>query len=235
MKKYISNANSFLHLPKKEVIKRLIPPVIVFAYNCFCYCVPKAMVPTSRFLYLDSPIDMAIPLIPTFLIFYYGSYVQWLNYFLETAADQNEERKNRYYVADLLTKTVCIITYFVFPLAMIRPEITNPDTFFLKILAMTYKTDNPLGCLPSIHCIYSYLSFRYSYEVQGKRWNWISLGQLIFSILVFASTVLVKQHWLIDMFGAFLVSEFMLWITKKYDLGRYYRSFCEKLFQKLKI
>ena len=49
------------------------------------------------------------------------------------------------------------------------------------------------------------------------------------AMIVFASVLLVKQHVIIDIFGAIAVVEIALFLVKKYNLGRVYFALERKL------
>ena len=83
--------------------------------------------------------------------------------------------------------------------------------------------DAPDNLFPSIHCLESYVCFRGALYTK-KVPVWYKYVMLISTVLVFASTVLVKQHVLVDMLGAVLAVEFGLFVSKKWNLGRIFKK-----------
>lgn len=72
--------------------------------------------------------------------------------------------------------------------------------------------------LPSIHCLESWLCFRNALRFKGvPRW-YLPLTALM-TLLVFASTLLVKQHVLVDVPAGILAAELGLFLANKCRLG----------------
>ncbi len=59
---------------------------------------------------------------------------------------------------------------------------------------------------PSIHCIESYICLKSAIEMKDID-NKYRISMVIMSILVFMSTVFIKQHVILDLFGAVIVAE----------------------------
>ncbi|MBR2599699.1 MAG: phosphatase PAP2 family protein [Erysipelotrichaceae bacterium] len=197
----------------RNLLAVLLPAIITFAVNMFAYMVPKQVVPPSRYIFIDMEIDRLIPFVPWFVIFYYLAFVQWFNYFLQVSFGDRTLR-NRYFSADIISKIILFFIFMIWPTAVNRPAVDGLMGFWKWALSMTFTVDNPLGALPSIHCYYSWLAFRYSLDAEPKERRWITLLQLIMSLLVFASTVLVKQHYFIDIIGGVIYAEVFLWIER---------------------
>ncbi|WFR64657.1 phosphatase PAP2 family protein [Paenibacillus amylolyticus] len=66
-----------------------------------------------------------------------------------------------------------------------------------------YRNDQPYNCFPSIHVLTSYLILRGTRLFGRAIWAMTST----FSILIIVSTVLVKQHVIVDIAGGILVGE----------------------------
>ena len=189
----------------------LLPAVITFAVNLFAYMVPKQVVSPSRYIFLDMDIDRLIPFVPWFALFYYLAFVQWFNYFLQASCGDRTLR-NRYFSADIISKIILFFIFMIWPTAVNRPAVDGLTGFWKWVLSKTFTVDNPLGALPSLHCFYSWLAFRYSLDAEPGERRWLTWVQLIISLLVFASTVLIKQHYFIDIIGGILYAEIFLWI-----------------------
>ena len=68
---------------------------------------------------------------------------------------------------------------------------------------------------PSIHCLDSWLSWRFL--VQCKKVPlWYKWVNFVFSLLVCLSTVLVKQHVIVDIFAGIAVAELGLLLSRLY-------------------
>lgn len=155
------------------------------------------------------PLDAKIPLCVPFVIPYVLSYPFWLfNYWL--IARENRETCRRVVTAEMMAKTVCLIIFLVFPTAMERPELTGNDplTWILRLI----YTDPADNLLPSIHCLESWLCWR---GLKGcrKTPGWYKTVSFFFALSVFASTVLVKQHVIVDCPAAILIGELCLFVS----------------------
>ncbi len=190
----------------------LLPAAITFGVNMFAYMVPKQVVSPDRYVFLDMEIDRMIPFVPCFILVYYMAFAQWFNYFLQVSFGKRELR-DRYFGGDIAAKIVIFFIFMIWPLAVSRPAVESGDDFWHWMLSFTFNIDNPLGAFPSIHCFYSWMAFRYSFEAEPRERKWISWLQLLFTLLVFASTVLVKQHYFIDILGGVVFAEAALWIA----------------------
>jgi membrane-associated phospholipid phosphatase len=69
-----------------------------------------------------------------------------------------------------------------------------------------YSIDAADNLFPSIHCLESWVCFRGIMLVKDKSKIYTPIV-LIFTLLVFASTVCLKQHVVADIVGGVLVSE----------------------------
>jgi len=190
----------------------LLPGIIAFGTNCFAYMVPKLILSPDSYVYLDMEIDKMIPLIPEFIIIYYMSFAQWFNYFMQGCFGPKNLR-NKYFSADVLAKIISFFLYLAWPLAMRWPQLPANGNIWVKLVGMAYGVDTPTGTFPSFHCFYSWMSLRYSFEREPKERRWICWGQTIFSFALFAATVLVKQHYFIDIIGGIAFAEIALQIA----------------------
>jgi membrane-associated phospholipid phosphatase len=219
----------------RKLLVTLLPALITLGVNMFAYMVPKQIVSPTRYIFLDMEIDRRIPFIPWFVIFYYLAFAQWANYFLQVSFGDKKLR-NKYFSGDIVAKIVIFTIFMVWPLAVKRPAVDPNNGFWQWWLSFTFTVDNPLGAFPSIHCFYSWLAFRYSFEAEPKGRKWISWLQLLLSLAVFASTVLVKQHYFIDVPGGIIFAEVAIWIaghTKLADFGgRMFDKICAAVSSK---
>ena len=212
----------------------LLPGVITMGINLFSYMVPKQIVSPSRYVFLDMEIDRMIPFVPWFVAFYYLAYAQWFNYFLQVCFGDRRKR-NRYFSADILSKIVIFFIFMLWPTAVNRPAVDPEGGLWQWLLSFTFGVDNPLGAFPSIHCFYSWLCFRYSLETEPRERKWLSCVQLLLTIAVFASTVLVKQHYFIDIPGGILFAEAALLIEKHTGIADVFDRAVGRITDKMRL
>ena len=216
----------------KEKIKKLlifyIPGLLTFAFNCFCYLSPGLIIAPENYIHINTPVDDMLPLVPAFLLFYFGSYLQWFLYYIEQNDLDNEETY-RVFMGEMIGKTICWLCFVFFPVTLRRPEITG-HSFFDLILKLTYRIDKPCCLFPSIHCFQSWMHLRFCRKHRSTK---ITLPVALFTIGVFASTVLIKQHLLMDIAGGVLVAEFGQFVSNRCDLYLKFESFCKKIRERL--
>ena len=150
------------------------------------------------------PIDGAIPFVPAFAVIYVLAFVQWAAGYILIARD-SRELCCRVISGEIISKLICMALFLLVPTTMARPEIAS-DGFFHRIVGCIYRLDAADNLFPSIHCLESWVCFRGAMQMKktGPRYRYFTL---LFSLLVFASTVLVKQHVAADIAGGVLTAE----------------------------
>lgn len=187
-----------LSLEKKILLLLAIP------FNLGCYYLVRYLT-RARFHYcLMLPFEESIPFLPWMMIVYWGCYIFWaINYCLCTIYDKGKNGQfiKTHYIGEL----ICFIIMFIFPTIMPRPEVAGTDVFS-KMLVAQYTVDAADNLLPSIHCFVSYLCWI------GVRNNkdipkWYQNTSLVLALLVFVSTLTVKQHVVADLIASVIVAE----------------------------
>ena len=152
------------------------------------------------------PLDYAIPFIPGWIIVYFGCYISWAAFYI---------------IACRESKKAC----FDFVTAMVERgdfEQTLGNGLLDKITAFMFNCDRPINLFPSIHCLASWIGFR-GVAMCKKVPLWVKWFAFVLAILVFLSTLFVKQHYIIDIFGGILAVEIGMFISKKLKLGDFIR------------
>lgn len=195
-----------------------LPLLLVLLMNCFVFWV----IPSIQDLLcaqrhdMTLGIDRALPLVPAFIVVYILSYVQWVGTYIYHS-HESRELCYRMTNSDLIAKLIVMVIFIIYPTIMTRPEIAElGDGPFAWLTGLIYTMDKPISLFPSIHCLESWMCFRTALMMKKKHYGYIS-AQLIFTLLVFASVVLVKQHFFVDIPAAILVAEIGLFAYKKWD------------------
>ena len=212
----------------RSLLDRLIPayarrPLLaVLIFNFVAYYVPKALESHRELHLLSTAFDSALPRIPVFIYIYVLAYVQWLISYVVIARD-SRERCFRFVSGELIAKAIVMVILLAWPTTLNRPgvEITGPTTWLLDFI---YRRDTPTNLFPSLHCLASWLCFRWSLGL-NRMPRWYGWAQGVFSFLVFASVLLVKQHVWPDILGGVAVAELGIL------LSRLLRA--DRLFEKL--
>ena len=181
------------------------PLVLVILFNFLCYYIPKALESHRSDLHMISTrLDDALPRIPAFILIYVLAYVQWVVAYIVITRD-SRVHCCRFVSGELSSKIIAMIILLAYPTTFVRPpvEVTNFTTW---VMSLIYKSDTPTNLFPSMHCVASWFCFRGSLGLK-KMPKWYAWAQGFFSLLVFASVLLVKQHVWPDILGGIAVAE----------------------------
>lgn len=174
---------------------------------------------------LSLPLDGRIPMVPAAIVVYILAYGSWVLGYWVIA---RESRAVCYEIlaGEQIAKLLCLVCFLLLPTAMERPAVTGGG-FFAELTRLIYRFDTPDNLFPSIHCLENWICFRGSLSCRkaGKGYR---IGTFVFALLVFASTVLVKQHVLADVVAGVAVAEAGLYISKRVGAGRIYEALNRK-------
>jgi len=195
-----------------------LPLFLVVAWNMAVYYLTPVFVAEDAVRYdLTIGLDELIPLVPSFILVYVLSYVQWVG----SHVYHCRESANLCYkmsTADIIAKFIAMLFFIFLPTQIVRPEI-HVDGFFEWATQFIYNVDRPINLFPSLHCLESWICFRTSLMMKKKNIWYISV-QFIFTLLVFASTVFVKQHFFVDIIAGVVVAEIGIFISSKLKAWR---------------
>lgn len=113
--------------------------------------------------------------------------------------------------------TICLATYVIWPSSLhLRPLHYPRDNVFTALCGIIQGIDPPVNVCPSMH-VYTSLTLLYclwgsSYlnsKKSSAKWNWrpwLRYGSLILTILIVLSTVFIRQHSVVDVVFALILS-----------------------------
>jgi len=108
---------------------------------------------------------------------------------------------------------VCLIIYTLFPNGQdLRPVIAADSGLFNDIVAWIYASDTPTNVCPSIHVLGTIIiqaGIFHCKRLAGR--HWLKIGTTLLSLSIIMSTMLIKQHSVIDV-GAAIVLAATLYI-----------------------
>ena len=154
---------------------------------------------------VDTWLDRQLPLLPFFIVFYMLGY-----FFVLSPAfllRRREEFQAGISVFVLMLGLAFIIFHF-FPVYMYK-QIAYGTDFFSSLTRYQQRMDVPYNNLPSLHVtlnVYAWLLI-FSHTSRRALW-WLPLP-----VCIVLSTVLVKQHLLLDLLAGLLlaIAGFLLW------------------------
>jgi len=189
-----------------------LPIFLVVAVNLVAYYLsPLLAVGTTQYD-LSVIVDKSLPVVPFFVFFYVLAYLQWASGHIINSRD-SELLCYKMATADIIAKLICMVFFIFLPTRIVRPEIVGNGVFDMAT-RLIYSIDKPVNLFPSIHCLESYICFRCALMMQKKNKIYI-IAQGVVAILVFASTILIKQHFFVDIFGGIIVVEIGLFLSDK--------------------
>ena len=85
-----------------------------------------------------------------------------------------------------------------------------PDTWddiFTKLVQLVYRKDTPTNIFPSIH-VYNSIACCVAIlkNERCRSRKWVTTGTVILTILIIVSTVMIKQHSVVDLVGALVLN-----------------------------
>ena len=194
----------------KEKYKPLLYCISLVIYQSILYFIAK-LSPFNITL-IGSNLDNKIPFIDEFIYFYISWYLMlFVVPYLIYKKDKDIFKK--YLITIIACNTFVFFIYFLYPTTINRPNIIVKDiTSFITYFI--YKIDTPaLNCFPSMHCI---ISFIYMYIVIFEnKFSKYRLVIITWSSLIILSTLFVKQHVLLDVLGAFVISLVIYFVVNK--------------------
>ena len=204
----------------------IIPLLSTFLLNDLVYW--GAMALTRNWYHFDftTDLDRMIPFVPEFVSVYFICYLFWIvNYVL--AGGMRRDAFYRFLTADMAARLVCFLCFVLMPTTNVRPEFSGSG-WAVKLVEWLYRVDQPANLFPSIHCMNSWFCY---IAVRGRKdipkwYQWFSCGA---ALAVAASTVFIKQHYLLDIAGGFLLAEIMWQLSWKVKYYENVRNCFEKI------
>lgn len=153
-------------------------------------------------------IDRLIPFVPAFL----PLYVAYLPLYWWTVVRlKSDDDVNRIFYASYVQLLLSLPVFLLFPVRMPRELFYGPEVYNWAD-AFWRWFDAPNNCFPSLHVSNCLLLLQFTWTRPG-RWLY---GPLILGVI--ASTVLVKQHYAVDLLGGAVVYLVSRWFLGRLDL-----------------
>lgn len=194
-----------------------LPLAVVCVVNFLAYTVTKWITAGWDRYDMALGIDALVPFWPVFISIYVLAFAQWCVGYVCVARDSRQLFEH-VAAADVVAKLICLVCFLAVPTVLYRPEITG-TSLWENLTRFIYWTDSPDNLFPSVHCLESWICMRGAL-LSKKVPKWYQIVMVVFTLLVCASTVLVKQHVVVDIFGGIAAAEIGLFAAKKFRLGR---------------
>lgn len=178
---------------------------------------------TTNFTPIYSKLDSLIPFNELFII----PYFLWFIYIFATVAYFLLTSKQDFYkcCAYLFSgMTICLIIYTFWPnghYLRVNLDSLGRSNIFIDALSKLYKFDTATNVFPSIH-VFNSIGALIAINKSERLHNikWLQWSTLVLTILICMSTVFLKQHSILDVFGGIALSIIMYVIVYVPAWGR---------------
>jgi hypothetical protein len=144
---------------------------------------------TSSF-YPEIAVDAYIPFVPMF-VFGYTLYYVWL--FLPTLLLRTRAQFYQVMIGFNLVQLPALLFFLAYPSHMTRPSVPGDDVAS-RLVRFLYRLDPGFNLLPSLHVGHAVLIALFFHTFRPRS-VWVTMG----SALIVLSTVLIKQHVVLDL------------------------------------
>lgn len=195
----------------------LVPLIMALLCNFAVYSGCNTLTRNWNLHSLAIPLDKQIPLIPWTIVIYFGCYIFWIiNYIL--IYRRSREYAYRFFVADFLSRIVCLVFFLCYPTTLIRPAVEGEGIFY-DAIRFLYKIDAPTNLFPSIHCLVSWFCF-IGIISDIKIPKWYKVMSFLIALAVFVSTLTTRQHVIVDVVGGVVLAQICYLIAQKTNIWR---------------
>ena len=194
-----------------------IPLALLVIINLIVYEGTQFLMLHAKHWELALPLDGRIPFRQAWMVIYILAYLQWAVGYVMIARE-SRERCYRVFMGEIIAKFICGLFFIVMPTRIERPSVEGSG-FIAWFTRLVFSADLPGNLFPSIHCLESWFCFRGAIGMKRAP-RWYAPAMLALTLLVFASTLLVKQHVLVDIPAGILVAELGLLLSTKLRAGR---------------
>ena len=194
-----------------------IPLVLLVIINLIVYEGTQFLMLHAKHWDLALPLDARIPFRPAWIVIYILAYLQWAVGFI-VISRESREHCYRVFMGEIIAKLICMLFFIALPTRIERPVVEGSG-FIAWLMRLVYAGDLPGNLFPSIHCLESWICFRGAIGMKRTP-RWYAPAMLVLTLMVFASTLLVKQHVLVDIPAGVLVAEVGLLLSDKLRAGR---------------
>ena len=160
----------------------------------------------GNYYLIQCPIDNNIPFIEEFVLFYLSWFVLLAGTQIWSLFASKKDFLRLAFVM-FLGNTICLGIYWIAPNGIsLRPD-TVPDNIWGWMVGLLYQADTPTNVCPSIHVSSSVAIALTGWNSELLKGNkWLRLFLAVWTVLICASTLFIKQHSIIDVFWGTVVS-----------------------------
>lgn len=185
----------------KEYYHILFLPVYLISFF-----IVERVVPTEGYWVSYLPLDDKIPFVDWFVVFYALWYPLLLFTGVFALFKKEKDVFCRYMIMMEITFMGTLLFSLLFPNGQdLRPATFEKNNVFTWLIGKIYASDTNTNVLPSMHVLGCLSCMYASFDSKEYPW-WSRVLIAVLSVLICASTVLIKQHSILDLFVAVPVS-----------------------------
>jgi len=162
----------------------------------------------THFYDVSLPFESSIPFLPIFILGYMFVFIAIVLIYIGLDDPSLFIRARKFFLAVM---TVHFIIFLLVPVRMTRPDLSEATGVMNFLTYLYYLIDNPVNCFPSLHVSFPLGGALILWNHNKKIAYWIALLTAIVAI----SVVLVKQHYIMDVVGAIVVTGLVYKILKR--------------------
>lgn len=184
-------------IANRHILLILYFPVYIIAFFALERCIPDSSGCWISYM----PLDDRIPFLEIFVI----PYVLWYPLLAATALilllTQDAQGFKKYMLFIILGFSITLVFCALVPNAQELRALPLPrDNIFTRIVAGLYAADTPTNVFPSMHVIGSVACAAAC--LNSPKMKKLHIAWVILAVLISLSTVFIKQHSALDIFGA---------------------------------
>ncbi len=202
---------------KTELLLALYLP----AYLAFFFLVER-LVPNRGYWVSYLPLDDRIPFWPPAIL----GYLLWFPFQLVTGLYlfvREPRAYRRMMTFFIIGYTAINIFYLLFPNGQdLRADLTGMTGVFVEIIRFLYSIDTNTNVMPSLHVVGAWMAMNAWFDAPSLRRGrfWAVLAVVVIS----ASTVLVKQHSILDVYTGVACSVLLTLLVYRKRIGGLLRA-----------
>ena len=195
--------------------------VLLYAFIYFPWFTYLERHVTDNYFVIHSIFDDYIPFCEYFII----PYLLWFAYIAVTLGYLFFNDKQGFYKASAIMfsgMTICLIIYTLLPNGLQLRPVVEHDNLLAKIASLLYAIDTPTNVCPSIHVSSTVAIMMIVQRYRNFRHPVLIKGITIFTgIAICLSTVVLKQHSVIDVILGLILTLLLYRVCMQTDWLRY--------------
>ncbi len=160
---------------------------------------------------LKTPLDEFIPLVPAFVIPYVFVFFAWGAGLMGWAIVWRPKLFLRLVASFTIACGLSYIVYLAFQTTVPRPDLEVTDGF-TRILKWIYSSDRRFNAFPSGHTLTTTILLLSTYPIVRGLWKVVFC---LAAASIIAATLLLKQHYILDILAGLAVGSFSFWLGQK--------------------